>query len=79
MATGLPRFVRRLHSFIRRQLWWWATLLALFIVLSWFFGGSAGTMFQWIVLTFLGLTFAWLIWEGWKEWKEERRNTGGAP
>jgi hypothetical protein len=38
-----------------------------FIVLSWFFGGNAGTIFQWIVLTFLGLTFAWLIREGWKE------------
>jgi hypothetical protein len=68
--------MRKFHRFIRGQLWCWATLLALFIVFSWIFGGAAWSIVQWVVLPVVALLFAELVWSGWVEWRERRNATG---
>jgi hypothetical protein len=68
----------RFHGWARAQLWWWAFLLALFIVLSWIFGGwnNGKAIGEWIVFSLMGVGFVWLIWEGWVEWRQRDNDDG---
>jgi threonine/homoserine/homoserine lactone efflux protein len=65
----------RLHKWLRRWLWAWATTLAVIVALAWILGSwsTASNVVHSVILVGVGGYLAWLIVTGWIEWRQQRR------
>jgi hypothetical protein len=64
------------HSWLRRQLWWWALLLAVSVLLGWILGDwhTAWRILQTVVLVLTGLGLAYLIVAGFIELRSRKKD-----